>query len=106
MYQVIELFGEYEPWWFFEDWRDDIYLEVSYATSQEAVEAYEALYQSYATKYENVQTKKQWLTAFWNEAEVRYCEDCEDDVQLYHSILLLENNQPIQEQVEEKKESS
>lgn len=104
MYQVIELFGEYEPWWFFEDWRDDIYLEVGYETFQEAVEAYETLYQVYASKYEHCQTKKQWLTAFWNEDEIRYCEDCEDDVQLYHSILLLENNQPMKEQDVEKKE--
>jgi hypothetical protein len=24
MYQVITMFGDNEPWWFFEDWKEDI----------------------------------------------------------------------------------
>ncbi|HAY6986968.1 TPA: DUF1033 family protein, partial [Enterococcus faecium] len=24
MYQVITMFGDNEPWWFFEDWEEDI----------------------------------------------------------------------------------
>ena len=26
MYQVIEMYGDYEPWWFLEDWEKDIVL--------------------------------------------------------------------------------
>ncbi|MDU2622154.1 MAG: DUF1033 family protein, partial [Streptococcus lutetiensis] len=24
MYQVIKMFGDWEPWWFLDDWQDDI----------------------------------------------------------------------------------
>ena len=45
MYQVIEMYGDYEPWWFLEDWEKDI------VTSQSFDDYYEAL------KY----YKRQWL---------------------------------------------
>lgn len=45
MYQIIEMYGDYEPWWFLEDWEKDI------VTSQSFDDYYEAL------KY----YKRQWL---------------------------------------------
>ncbi len=30
MYQVITMYGDNEPWWFFEDWQNDIQEETSF----------------------------------------------------------------------------
>lgn len=47
-------------------------------------------------QYPYKETKKSYLTAFWNETEIRYCEDCEDDIQLFHSIMLLKDDRPFE----------
>lgn len=96
MYQVIALYGEYEPWWFFDDWKDDIVSQNDYATFQEASGAYQQIYSELEMQYPYKETKKSYLTAFWNETEIRYCEDCEDDIQLFHSIMLLKDDRPFE----------
>lgn len=41
MYQVITMFGDNEPWWFFEDWEEDIEEEETFESFEEARQAYE-----------------------------------------------------------------
>ena len=41
MYQVITMFGDNEPWWFFEDWEEDIEAEETFESFEEARPAYE-----------------------------------------------------------------
>ncbi|MEG3033136.1 MAG: DUF1033 family protein, partial [Enterococcus sp.] len=31
MYQVVIMYGDNEPWWFFEDWQNDIKEEYAFA---------------------------------------------------------------------------
>lgn len=35
------------------------------------------------------------MTIFWDSKEQEWCEDCNEDVQLFHSIVLLEDEQKI-----------
>ena len=39
MYQVITMFGDNEPWWFFEDWEEDIEAEETFESFEEARQA-------------------------------------------------------------------
>ena len=96
MYQVVTLFGEYEPWWFFEDWKEEIVSFEQFDSFSEANQNYHEKYIQLIGDYENYVTKKHYLTAFWNEEEKRYCEDCEDDIQLFHSIMLLKEEKPME----------
>ncbi len=41
MYQVVTMFGDNEPWWFFENWEDDIEIEESFDSFEEAQAEYE-----------------------------------------------------------------
>ena len=67
MYRVIEMYGDFEPWWFLEGWEEDI------VSSRKFEDYYQAL------KY----YKQKW------------CEDCSEDVQFFHSIVLLEDEHKI-----------
>ncbi|MGX7419686.1 DUF1033 family protein [Carnobacterium gallinarum] len=96
MYQVIALYGEYEPWWFFEDWKEEIISFEEFDSFPAALQNYQEKYNQLQLKFVNHVTKKHYLTAFWNEEEKRYCEDCEDDLQLFHSVMLLKEEQPIE----------
>ena len=40
MYQVIEMYGDYEPWWFLEDWEKDIVTSQSFDDYYEALKYY------------------------------------------------------------------
>ena len=35
------------------------------------------------------------MTIFWDTKEQEWCEDCSEDVQLFHSIVLLEDEHKI-----------
>lgn len=37
MYQVVKMFGDWEPWWFIEGWEEDITEIVEYDTLSEAL---------------------------------------------------------------------
>ncbi|XBG73520.1 DUF1033 family protein [Enterococcus cecorum] len=95
MYQVIRMHGDNEVWWFFEGWQEDIVEEQYFATFEEAVATYTLLWNEYKIKYSCVSAKENYLCAFWNEEELRYCEECEDDLQQYHSIALLKDFEPV-----------
>lgn len=69
MYQVVTLFGEYEPWWFFEDWKEEIVSFEQFDSFSEANQNYHEKYIKLIDDYENYVTKKHYLTAFWNEEE-------------------------------------
>ncbi|WP_238786618.1 DUF1033 family protein [Vagococcus coleopterorum] len=95
MYQVVTMHGENEPWWFFEDWRDDILTEDSYDDFQVALKAFEKALVNTHTQLPEIKGKDNFLIACWDPQELRYCDDCDEDVQLYHGILLLKDGKKI-----------
>jgi len=95
VYQVIRTEGEYEPWWFFEDWMDFIVESADYADFQEAVAAYERAAEKLSVVYPFQKTKETYLTAYWSDGEIRFCENCDDDVQLYHGLMLLQDGKKL-----------
>ncbi|EUJ24925.1 DUF1033 family protein [Listeria grandensis] len=90
-FQIIVTKGEYEPWWFFEDWQKDIESSFTYTNKQEAMEKYQMLAQQLMTTYPNNAVKKEVLLATWSEEETQYCEECEDDIQTFHGLILFLN---------------
>lgn len=95
MYQVIQTYGEDEPWWFFDNWRDMIVTEETYPSFNEALCRFEDLYQKLGGLYPNRKEKPAFLVAFWKDGEVAFCEDCDDDLQLYAGLLLLKDGKKI-----------
>lgn len=97
MYQVVELYGPFEPWWFLEDWEDDIIKVASYDTFEEAFSAFKRqwLYLKVGNPYYKSQASL--LTAFWNTDNQSWCNDCEESLQDYHSLALLKNWEELPE---------
>ena len=98
MYQVKKTAGEYEPWWFFDNWESSVVASKEFADFTEAKTYFLALKDELSQQYVHQQTKKNFLTAFWNDQDVYYCEECGDDVQFYQGLMLLENNHPLSAQ--------
>ncbi|SEK25615.1 hypothetical protein SAMN04488700_2372 [Carnobacterium iners] len=96
MFQVIELQGEYEPWWFFDDWKEQISQIKTFEIFDEALIDYQKKFELLYNEFPSYQTKKQYLAAFWDDEQNEYCPECEDDIQLFHSVMLLKEYNVIE----------
>ena len=95
MYQVITMYGDNEPWWFFDDWQEDIVQEKTFDNLTDAETYYVEVWQKLSQNYTYVNTKPNYLTAFWNDGEERWCEECDEDLQQYFGLALLENHHAV-----------
>lgn len=103
MYQVIEIYGDFEPWWFLEDWKDDIVSETTFSTFKEAHAFYTKKWEEFKKSFPSFQSRSDFMAAFWDDKEKRWCVDCDEDIQLYHSLLLLKDDKEIPETLHDKK---
>ena len=93
MFKVIETAGHDEPWWFFEDWEKMIVSTEEFDEIEEALCAYQALYQNFEDNYPEKREKGSCCVAFWNTVETDYCVPCECDLQIFHGIMTWLNKQ-------------
>ncbi len=95
MYQVITMYGDNEPWWFFDEWREDIVEEKQFETLEAAERYYVAKWQELSPNYSYINTKPNYLAAFWNDGDERWCEECDEDLQQYQGLALLKDDEPV-----------
>ena len=95
MYQVIKMCGYWEPWWFPEDWEEDIIEERVFDSFDEALSFYSAQWHCMKEQFPSFKSHENLLATFWNVEEQYWCDDCNDYLQQYHSILLLENKREL-----------
>lgn len=93
MWKVVTIRADYEGWWLFDDWRENIIHELSYNHFDEMLEAYHHLIKQYQIKFPNEIIGKHNIHAFYKNCEITYCEDCEEDLQIFYSILILNENE-------------
>ncbi|EUJ31813.1 hypothetical protein MFLO_08387 [Listeria floridensis FSL S10-1187] len=101
-WSVLTTTGEYEPWWFFEDWEETISEQFRFTNRDEAFQTYQKIAADLIKNYPHHALKKQVLFAAWNEDEILYCEDCEDDIQTFHGLILLKDGAVYQPNEAEK----
>ncbi|MDH6363910.1 hypothetical protein M2139_000787 [Enterococcus sp. PF1-24] len=101
MYQVIKMYGDNEPWWFFENWQSDIKENWHFEHLEEAKQCYKEQWLLLKEQYDCLSARRNFLCAFWNSGEEAWCEACGEDVQQYMGLALLKNNQAIEEESEE-----
>jgi hypothetical protein len=99
MYKIIKTYGANEPWWFFEDWREEIVSVQEFDTFEKAICAFRKEWKTLEASTDEVNSKKNFLSAFWKKDDLVWCEECDEDLQQYHGLMLLENDQPIPEKV-------
>ncbi|WP_041090009.1 DUF1033 family protein [Jeotgalibacillus soli] len=83
-----------EPWWFLEGWEEDVIEQWTFSEKETAFAKYVNKIQELSVKYPKNRIKKGTQIAFWNEDEILFCESCDDDLQIYHGLLIMYNNSP------------
>lgn len=94
MYQVITMFGTMSLGGF-EDWEEDIEEEETFESFEEARQAYEKQWNE-IHQIMNISMQSNFLSAFWNDGDERWCEECDDDLQQYKGLALLKIISPSQ----------
>lgn len=102
MYQVIKMYGDNEPWWFFDGWKQDVKEEKQFTDFESAKEYYEKCWQEFSEHNTYQNAKKNYLSAFWNPEDERWCEECDDYLQQYWGLALLKEGEALD--VESEKE--
>ncbi len=91
--EILQTKSDAEPWWFFEDWEKDIVLRETYINKEDIFVKYIELLSDLINKFPEVKAKNDFATiAFWNEEEEVFCEACDDDVQIYYGVLIMEDD--------------
>lgn len=97
MYRVIQLYGDFEPWWFIDGWEEDIVNEWQYESFDEAREAFQKNWQVLRERLPVYHSRKDFLATFWDKTEQYWCQECDEYLQRYHSLMLLKGNQVLDE---------
>lgn len=95
MYRVVEMYGDFEPWWFLDGWENDIIQEQRFEKYYDALKFYKIQWLKLETEFKEYKSRSDLMTVFWNENDQRWCEECDDYVQQYRSIILLEDEKVI-----------
>lgn len=95
MYQVIKMYGDCEPWWFLDGWEEDIVKSEEFASYDEAVKAYQNEWVFLSETFPQKKSKSENMAAFWDPKDQIWCEECDEYLQQFHSILILEINESM-----------
>ena len=94
MYEVIYMKADYEPWWMFEEWEETIRSRYSFDDRALAEVYFKKLTSELREKHKHEAMKKDCFFAFWSEDEINLCEGCDEDLQLYHGVILMRDGKP------------
>ncbi|MCG7334494.1 DUF1033 family protein [Sporosarcina sp. ACRSM] len=94
MFEVIYIKADYEPWWMFEGWEEMIRRRQSFSEASAARAYFEELRAELRSKHDYEATKKECFFAFWTQGELSFCEGCDEDLQLYHGVILMKDGEP------------
>lgn len=89
MYHVIEMYGDFEPWWFLEDWKDDIVETYEFENYYDALKCYKSHWLDLRATHDHFDSRSDLMSAFWKEDDQRWCEECDEYLQQFHSVALL-----------------
>lgn len=95
MYKVIAMYGDYEAWWLLDGWEEDVISSQGFDDYYKALKYYKQLWLEEIKKYPCYKSRSDLMAAFWDPKDQRWCEECDDYLQQYHSLALLEDNHRI-----------
>lgn len=95
MFKIVILRADYEGWWLFEGWQEDIIRQFSYESETAMKEAYRDLIQKMKEQFHSFKEGKYSLLAFFNSCEMENCEDCGEDLQIFYTPMMLKDGELI-----------
>ncbi|MGT2799493.1 DUF1033 family protein [Streptococcus marmotae] len=90
MYQVIRMYGDFEPWWFLDGWEENIISTSKYSNYEEALQDYQRQWVCLSEYFPMKESQNGLMTAFWDPQDQYWCDECDEYLQNYHSLILLE----------------
>ncbi|MBM7584111.1 hypothetical protein JOC86_000648 [Bacillus pakistanensis] len=91
-WKIIQTKGESEPWWFFDDWRKDITAIFEYESKIDTIDQYVKKIGELKKAFPYLKQKNYHTVAFWDPNERVFCEGCDDDLQIYHGLIFMYND--------------
>ncbi|EKS25849.1 hypothetical protein HMPREF9310_01425 [Staphylococcus simulans ACS-120-V-Sch1] len=77
----------------FDDWRDNIYEQFQFEQYEDMLKKYRELICLSKMKFDNFIKGKYNIYAFYNNCDMGFCEDCDEDMQIFYSFIVLYNNE-------------
>ncbi|MCG1770203.1 regulatory protein MsaA [Staphylococcus epidermidis] len=93
MWTVVKIRADYEGWWLFDDWPQKIVEQSEFTTYEQMMEYYINVLNHSKKRYDNYVVGKYNIHAFYNNCDLNFCEDCEEDLQIFYSFIILKNNE-------------
>ncbi|MDW8798856.1 regulatory protein MsaA [Staphylococcus pseudoxylosus] len=93
MWTVAKIRADYEGWWLFSDWTDHIVEQYDFETYDEMLNFYTSLILKNKNSFDNYLVGKYNIHAFYNNCELGFCEDCDEDLQIFYSFIVLNENE-------------
>ncbi|MGT2712755.1 DUF1033 family protein [Streptococcus oriscaviae] len=91
MYRVVKLYGDCEPWWFLDaSWEEDVIASQVFQNYDEALSYYQKEWVLLSERLPEKRSKNGLMTTFWNPKDLHWCEECDEYLQYYHSLMLIE----------------
>ncbi|HFI0594810.1 TPA: DUF1033 family protein [Streptococcus suis] len=95
MYQVIKMYGDFEPWWFLDGWEEDVVSRVTYERYEDALSAFQKEWVKLSESFPMKKSKNGTMVAFWDESDQYWCEECDEYLQRFHSLMLIESKENL-----------
>lgn len=95
MYRVIEMYGDFEPWWFLEGWEEDIVASRKFDQYYDALKYYKTCWFRLEQESPLYKSRSDLMTIFWDPEDQRWCDECDEYLQQHHSLALLQDEQVI-----------
>jgi len=90
MYKLIYMKADYEPWWQLEGWESHIVSERIFETKEELEQTLKQMLETFRKKYDHEESREGKYFAFWSEDEKNYCEACDENLQIFHGLIVQE----------------
>lgn len=75
-----------------EGWESDIVTSKRFSEPQQAKEYFEGQAELLSKEFSHQKARFR-STAFWNQGDLAYCSNCEEDLQVYHGLLWLDDGE-------------
>ena len=86
MYRVIEMYGDFEPWWFLEGWEEDIVASKKFDQYYDALKYYKTCWFRLEQESPLYKSRSDLMTIFGTQKTNAGCDECDDYLQQYHSF--------------------
>ena len=74
MYCVIEMYGDYEPWWFLDGWEEDVVAKKQFDDYYEALKYYKNRWLQMEEQSPLYKSRSDLMTIFWDPEDQRWCK--------------------------------